>query len=310
MEQNSRGEELPLSNVNSATAGLSFSAAVIIYLVVSLIAGGAIAAAKLPDDSDGYLYLSYLVSPVAIAVSLFCVIKFKKLPVTAVFPVKCKPKYYLIALLLIFGLMFSLGWVNDVAVRFFSLFGYEARSSDSYLPDLSGAKIIPALFVIAVLPALLEEALFRGVILNCCQRGAGTVRTVFIVGMCFSLFHTSPEQTVYQFICGCLFALIALRSGSLLPSVAMHFVNNAVIVALSALELFDENGALLISDVGNIVLTALSAAALIGGAIWLILDRTTAVKAERGGVKAFFMYGAAAIAVLVILWICSFAGVG
>lgn len=295
--------------LTASTGGITFSAAVIIYFAVTFIVSLIIALAGLEQGSDGYIYLSYLASPIAIAISIAAVWKFKKFSVREIMPVKCSWKYYVIALLLIYGLLFSLGWVNDLSVKFFELFGYKQREASSYMPDLSGAKIIPALLVIAVLPALFEEVLFRGAILNSCAKTVGTVRTVFIVGFCFALFHGSPEQTVYQFICGCVFAFIAVRSGSIIPSVLMHFINNALIVILSAANCFDESGALIISSGGNIALMVTSALSLIGGLVWLILDRKKVVGCEKGSVKSFFIYASAGILILSLVWILSLFGV-
>ncbi|MDE6613394.1 MAG: CPBP family intramembrane metalloprotease, partial [Clostridia bacterium] len=227
-----------------------------------------------------------------------------------VFPVKCSPKYYLIAVMLIFGLLFSLSWIDSAVVEFFKLFGYKPRESSSYFPNLSGGRIVPAFIVIAVLPALIEEALFRGVILNCCESSVGTVRTVFIAGFCFSLFHASPEQTVYQFIAGCVFAFIAVRSGSILPSVLMHFINNGLIVIFKACGLFDSAGNLMIPQAVNIVLIVLGALSLIGGLIWLILDGKPVKKCVKGGVKNFYIYASIGIAALGLTWLLLLFGVG
>lgn len=295
--------------LNSATGGIAYSAAAFTYFIVLFVVSLILKLTALDSKSDAYLYISYLVSPAAISLSVIGVLKFRKISFKSIVPVKCNPKYFLIAALLIYGLVFALSWVNGVSVKFFELFGYKQREAGSYLPDLSGGKVVLALLVIAVLPALLEELLFRGIILNSCENGAGTVRTVFLVGFCFSLFHASPEQTVYQFITGCAFAFIALRSGSILPSVLMHFINNALIVIFAACGLFDEAGNLIISTGGNIALIVTAAVALTVALVWLILDKTPVKKCEKGGVKSFFFCAAPAIAVFGIVWIVSLFGV-
>ena len=295
--------------LNSATGGIAYSAAAFTYFIVLFVVSLILKLTALDSKSDAYLYISYLVSPAAISLSVIGVLKFRKISFKSIVPVKCNPKYFLIAALLIYGLVFALSWVNGVSLKFFELFGYKQREAGSYLPDLSGGKVVLALLVIAVLPALFEELLFRGIILNSCENGAGTVRTVFLVGFCFSLFHASPEQTVYQFITGCAFAFIALRSGSILPSVLMHFINNALIVIFAACGLFDEAGNLIISTGGNIALIVTAAVALTVALVWLLLDKTPVKKCEKGGVKSFFFCAAPAIAVFGIVWIVSLFGV-
>ncbi|MDE5722409.1 MAG: CPBP family intramembrane metalloprotease [Clostridia bacterium] len=297
-------------NLNSINGGLTFSAAVIFYFAVQFIVGIIISAAHVDENSDANIYLSYLCAPVAIVSCIAVILKVRKIHPKYVFPVKCSPKYYLIAVMIIFGLLFSLSWVGNAVVEFFKLFGYKPREASSYFPNTSGGRIIPVFIVIAVLPALIEEALFRGVILNCCENSVGTVRTVFIVGFCFSLFHASPEQTVYQFIVGCAFAFIAVRSGSILPSVLMHFINNALIVIFKACGLYDANGNLMVSQTVSIVLIVLGALSLIGGLIWLVLDKKPVKKCVKGGVKYFFIYASIGIAALGLTWLLLLFGVG
>lgn len=204
--------------------------------------------------------------------------------------------------------MFSLGWINDVTVKFFKLFGYKERESSSYFPNVSGGLIVPALLVIAVLPAVAEEFLFRGIILNSIEKDTGSIRAVFICGFLFSLFHASPEQTVYQFLAGCAFALLALRSRSILPTVLIHFINNATIVIFQACRLLDD-GNLIITDEANVALIAVGAVSLTVGVLHLIFDKGELKKHEKGSVKTLFLYLSPAVAILGIIWLLSLFGV-
>ena len=53
--------------------------------------------------------------------------------------------------------------------------------------------IVGALAVVAVLPAFLEESIFRGVMLEG-MKALGTAAACLLGGLCFSLFHQNPEQ--------------------------------------------------------------------------------------------------------------------
>lgn len=295
--------------LNSVTGGVTFSTATLFYFLLSIIASLVIIGFKIPAESDAYVYINYLVAPIAFLVVFCIILPVRKIRPMEVFPVKCKPQFYLIAVLIIFGSLFSLTFLNEAALEFFKLFGYVPREASSYFPNVSGGLIVPALIVMAALPAIFEEAVFRGVILNSCRRGMGDVRAVFVSAFCFSLFHGSPEQTVYQFVIGCLIALVAVKSGSILPGVLMHFINNAVVVIFHAANLFDENGALIISTGANIALIVVGAAALVGGFVWLLLTKRNFEKCCKGGVKSFFIYASAGIAVFSIVWFLSLFGV-
>lgn len=281
--------------------GAAFSINVIFYLVFFLILTGI--TALIPSEGvSGYILR--FASPLAVAATSAVFFKVTRLPVKEILPVKTKPKYYLIGLLLIFGLLFSLNSLNDLLVKLFELMGYTRKQPD--LPDFSGWNILPALIVIAIIPAVAEEILFRGIALNSTENDTGSVLSIVFVGLCFALYHGSVEQTVYQFICGCLFALLAVRSRSVLPSTVIHFLNNAVIIILCACGCTDmTTGALVMPSAVKITLTVLSAVSLVGAVVWLVLDKTELKKRREGGVKKFFIGASVGIAVMVIMWIAN-----
>lgn len=302
MEKNNGmfNKPLPLS---AKGGGLSFSVAVVANIVVGLIASLIITAGKL-QGTEAATYISYLTSSVAlVATALVYRFAFKQ-SFKTLLPVKCKPKYYLIGLMLVFGLLFSLNSLNGYLVRLFELMGYTPKESN--LPKLDGWYLLPAMIVIAVLPAVLEEGLFRGVILNNAEAEVGTVRIIFIVGFLFSLYHASVEQTIYQFICGCLFTLLAVRARSILPSMLIHFINNALILILYSFGCIDAAGSLIVSQIGNVIITVLSAVCLAGAVIWLVLDKKVkgdTVCGERKNVLPFFAYAAVGVVLTALSWV-------
>ncbi|MGN0813465.1 MAG: lysostaphin resistance A-like protein [Candidatus Coproplasma sp.] len=293
-------KQLPLS---ARGGGLSFSIAVILNIFVGFIASLIIGVSNLAG-TDAAKYLGYLTSSVALIITVLIMRFMFNQPLRKLATVRCNPKYILIGLLLIYGLLFSLNSLNGYLIKLFELLGYTRKAST--LPDLSGWNLLPAILVIAVLPAVFEELLFRGIILNNLEGEAGSVRTVFLVGFIFSLYHGSVEQTIYQFICGCLFALLAVRSRSVTPVVLIHFINNALILILYSVGALDANGDLIISQGGGIAITVTSALCLAGAIVWLILDRKIKfglIKGEKSSLKGFFLFGSAGIAVTVLTWI-------
>ncbi|MDE6790369.1 MAG: CPBP family intramembrane metalloprotease, partial [Clostridia bacterium] len=177
--------QLPLG---AKAGGLVFSSAVIFNLFISLFAGVIIVIFSL-SGTEAESYISLLTSPIAIAIVLTLALKVAKQPAKKLLPVKTHPKYYLIGSLIVFGALFSLSQVNEYIIKLFELLGYQRRSS--FGPDVSGWKVVPVLIVVAVIPAFMEEILFRGIILNNAEEELGTVRVVLISGFCFSLYHGS-----------------------------------------------------------------------------------------------------------------------
>lgn len=295
--------------VNAKTGGLAYSIASTCLLFVSLLVSVIITLSSLKGEDDAFVYLSYLASPVGIAIASALVLKFRSVPFGTAFPLlpknpsRAEWKYYLIGFMMTVGLLFSLSWINTGFTELLKLCGYTPRKD--YLPNLSGGLIVPALIVVAVIPAIAEEALFRGLILNTSVRELGTVRTVFIVGFLFSLYHGNVEQTAYQFICGCAFAFLAMRSQSVLPSVSAHFLNNALIIIFSAVGLIDSAGVFAAPLWLNIVLGVLGGLAFIGGVVWLCFDKGEVYGCRKGALKDFFLFASVGIGLQAVQWILS-----
>lgn len=300
-DMQNNNERRKLLDRSAFSGGVAYSLTVIINILIAAIFSVIVLGANL-SGTEVSTYLSYLSSPIAIIIILCLIFFYAKQPVSKALPVKTSPKYYFIGLLLIFGLLFSLNSLNELLVRLFELMGYVRNGSS--LPDVSGWKLLPALLVIALLPAILEESLFRGVILNNSEGEVGSVNSIFLVGLLFCLYHGSVEQTIYQFICGCLFTLLAVRSRSVLPCMLIHFLNNAVILVLYACGLVDAvTGNLVLSTGWQIGLTVASAVSLAVAVVWLILDKTELCRVQSGGVKKFFLGAAVGIVVMVLNWV-------
>jgi len=90
---------------------------------------------------------------------------------------------------------------------------------------LNASQYIMAIVTLCILPAIIEELLFRGLILKGLMP-MGKVVAVVASALLFSLFHLNPEQTVYQFILGIVFAFVVIQTGNLLYGMILHFLNN------------------------------------------------------------------------------------
>ncbi len=296
-----KGQDKYKLSIGSAAGGLSYTLTVVISLIINIIASGIITLASI-SGTDAAKYISVLISPISIAIVLALALAVAKQPVRKLLPLRTRPKYFLIGALLIFGLLFSLSSVNEWLIKLFELMGYKRRQS--FLPDYSGWKVVPVLITYAVFPAIAEEVLFRGILLNNTEEGAGSIRAILLSGFCFSLYHGSVEQTIYQFICGCLFALLAVRSKAITPTVVIHFLNNALIIVLYSVGVMDAaTDSLIISKTAEIILTVLSALSLAGAVVWLVLDKKLLKICKEGGVKQFFIFGSIGIGAMALVWI-------
>lgn len=86
------------------------------------------------------------------------------------------------------------------------------------------------LLVHALAPAILEELLFRYLPIKLLY-GYSPRGCVFISALYFALIHLDLFKMPYAFLAGVLFVMIDLACGSILPSLIIHFVNNAASLA-------------------------------------------------------------------------------
>ena len=113
----------------------------------------------------------------------------------------------------------------------------------------------------------------------------------------FSLYHQNPAQTIYQFCCGAAFAWVAIKSGSILPTVLSHFLNNAAIVILTKF------GILEIPSPINTIIFCISAVALVVAILWLVFSKEEEKRLEKTERKTFFICAAVGILICAISWI-------
>ena len=92
-----------------------------------------------------------------------------------------------------------------------------------------GDSLAVALIAHALVPAVLEEALFRYLPMRMLARYGAHV-TVIVSSACFSLVHADVFQIPYALLAGVLFMSIDLICESVWPSVIMHFMNNSLSV--------------------------------------------------------------------------------
>lgn len=87
------------------------------------------------------------------------------------------------------------------------------------------------IFMIAVLPAIGEELLFRGVIQRIFTRWTKNSHLgIWIAATLFSALHMQFFGFIPRLLLGALFGYLLLWSGSMWLPIAAHFVNNAVAV--------------------------------------------------------------------------------
>lgn len=104
--------------------------------------------------------------------------------------------------------------------------------SEALLPsDISIAQV---LFFLAILPGIVEELTFRGLLLHGLHRRLHPVALALVVGLVFGLFHVALFRVLPTAFLGVVFAAVTLLTGSVFPAMLAHFLNNAMGLAAAA----------------------------------------------------------------------------
>lgn len=144
------------------------------------------------------------------------------------------------------------------------------------------------IIAMAVLPPVLEEAVFRGAILGTMKQYTGR-GAIFFSAALFALMHANFNQIPVAFGMGLILGWFAYSTGSIVVPIILHACNNLLSVGYSLLSGVLEKEALERTD---LILTA--SISLIGlcCAIYEIVSFAKKIKnepkAEKGAVKAAF----------------------
>jgi len=87
---------------------------------------------------------------------------------------------------------------------------------------------IIALITIGLIPAIMEELFFRGLILDGLKNNYSKRKAIIISALLFGLIHLNPWQFYGGFIIGIISAWICIETNSILPSMFIHLFNNAL----------------------------------------------------------------------------------
>lgn len=106
-------------------------------------------------------------------------------------------------------------------------------SLDLKISEVSAPEgLFPSIFFVishAILAPVLEEILFRGIILERLRRYSDVFAAV-VSAFLFAFMHSSLQSIPFAFVCGLFFSFLAIYTGSPLASMIVHFINNSLSV--------------------------------------------------------------------------------
>jgi membrane protease YdiL (CAAX protease family) len=95
--------------------------------------------------------------------------------------------------------------------------------------NVSPGELVAVVLATALVPAVVEELLFRGVLTRAFL-GRSTLLTLLVPSAMFGIFHVEPTQAAGTFVLGLGFAIARLYTDSVLTSILCHLAYNAYVL--------------------------------------------------------------------------------
>jgi len=92
--------------------------------------------------------------------------------------------------------------------------------------------LVTTLILLAVAVPIIEELLFRGLILDSLSESYGSWASIFISSVIFAILHIHPLSILNAFWGGMIYGYVRMRTNSLWPSIFLHSMWNGHIVLL------------------------------------------------------------------------------
>lgn len=111
---------------------------------------------------------------------------------------------------------------------------FTTSGTEAVLDMMQGQNFFLSLLFTAVMPACVEEFLFRGLLFQTYKKSR-MLPAILLTGFLFGCMHMNLNQFVYAFALGIYLAFLAEATGSIFSSMIAHFTLNATSVVMSFL---------------------------------------------------------------------------
>lgn len=208
------------------------------YILLSILAGTVIGVMNINMP----LWGSYLLSQAIVLLPALIYVAIHKINIIACMPYRrLRISDGLLSLLFGYALVPTMLFVSNLT----SLF------STNYVQDsvqeLIAYPFVVQLLIIAVLPACVEEFVFRGLIYHSYRKN-GILGAAVLSGLVFGLMHLNINQLSYALLMGIVFALLVEVTGSMYSSMLAHFAANSYSIIMMQLVSMTSGGSELLEQ--------------------------------------------------------------
>lgn len=204
-----------------------FLVVVVIYIGISF--GFSLLRSQIPFLSELPIYFSLLLSQSLIFVPCFVYFKWRHIKIQELIPYRKINFVTIILVIICTYLMYPLIVVLNAVSMLFSNSG---TASVSEL--MQGQNLILNTLFMAVLPACVEEFMFRGVLFQTYKKSK-MLPAILLSGFLFGCMHMNLNQFIYAFALGVYLAFLVQATGSIFSSMLAHFTLNFTSVVMTFL---------------------------------------------------------------------------
>lgn len=207
----------------------------IVLILFVMIASYVVSSKGLTEEqiiaSKPIIYITLVLSQIIFAAIVLVYSGAKKVNFIEASKVKFKFNiwYLLTSIALGVGLLYGFSmFVNLTDFSILKLTGIKSASLPIAIDSIG--MLFVGILIFAILPAIVEEFLFRGIIFNGLKQKFSAIGAITLSALMFTIMHLNIYQVVYQFALGIILALVVYYTGSIFYSMVVHFINNFFIV--------------------------------------------------------------------------------
>ena len=122
---------------------------------------------------------------------------------------------------------------SSILAQFYEMFS-------EIMKQMTGGPLWSSFLVVAIFAPIFEEWLCRGMVLRGLLTKMKPAWAIVISALFFAVIHMNPWQALNAFLIGLMMGYVYYKTGSLILTMVIHFVNNGTAVILSHIEQFKD----------------------------------------------------------------------
>ena len=215
--------------------------AIVLEIVLAIVASASGQTFEQVASSDTVTIIKYILNPVVFIVYFFVYTGTKKLSMKDALSDGQKVSLLPISISMVLAVIciFLFTPFMNLIEYWFSGLGYHADNTIPLYEKMksSGTYFLLGILIYALLPAIAEELIFRGIIQKSLSTKLNGVATITLTTIMFVLMHGSLQQTIYQALVGIMLSFLVCVGGSIIYSIILHFLNNLFVLLFSTFEI-------------------------------------------------------------------------